>query len=282
MMRRVFVWLVLWYSLGAAAAPSVVLPLSFENGVPVVTLDIGGKSLPFILDTGASDALYLNSQAQKAFPGVQRTGKTVKSIDAGGKVAVNDELIVPMVNVNGMGFGAITGRTMTPWGIVLDSKVGPPPHSVLGLKFFDKKRVLFDFRARQVTIWDGPADETKVFADWQSVAFKRAGEGLLVSLQGVKQSFSITLDSASTISLFNGRSLPDSQPTTDCAIQLKPNVPCRAIALDLNDGDKLPLIVADFPERFHADGLVGRAFFDRYAVFLDNASGTLRVRRHAD
>jgi hypothetical protein len=67
----------------ASTALAAALPVSLANGTPVVQLDLNGKTLPFVLDTGASTSLHLTPEVAESLPGLACTGRQRKSIDEG-------------------------------------------------------------------------------------------------------------------------------------------------------------------------------------------------------
>jgi len=265
---------------GSLADSPIQLPLHFENKIPVVTLRIGDRDLPFTLDTGASDALYVNEEVEHAIPGLTRTGRQLKSMDLGGKVALNEEVSVRDLVVDGMHFGTRTGRTLTPWGMSADGSLPPPRISVLGSHFFDGKKVLFDFSAGRLTVWNDSSNGLADVSNWKSIPYERTSEGYVVALESSMQNYHVVLDSASTISLIKRTSIAPSEPETDCDIQFKPGDRCRKLKVRLpGESLALELYAMDFPPRFEADGLVGRAFFDIYQVYLDDVRHVLSVRQ---
>jgi len=265
----------------SASNDRITLPLHLVNGVPVVQLRIHDKDIPFTLDTGASDALYLDADAERAIPEFARTGQRVKSMDIGGTVVEDEEITAHDLVVDGMHFLSVHGRTLTPWGLGHDGPAPPPRVSVLGLRFFDGKQVLFDVAASKVTVWDAAgaaAEGPSNVAAWRRVEYESAKEGLVVSMDGARAHYRLVLDSASTISLIRRASVAPEDGVPGCDVHFMPGAPCVSVAVKLGAGQpSLTLYEADLPERFHADGLLGRVFFDDYRVYLDTRQHLLRV-----
>jgi len=277
-MRHLFVLLVISPICLCQGAEKIVLPLKFEHNIPVVTLHIDGRDLQFTLDTGASDALYLDPDIESAIPEVTRTGKIVKSFDVSGKVIENDEILIADLVVDGMHFGQTRGRMHTPWGITAEGSSGPPHRSVIGLRFFENKKVLFDYSGGRIIIWSA---ETGIPADvvaWTILPFERAHEGVIVVMRSATRSYRLVLDSPSTISLVKSQSVDRSESTTNCNIHFRPGDECRQISLTLSSGSEFSPFLMEMPEKFHADGIIGREFFDRYKVYLDLAGSSFRVQ----
>jgi len=194
-MRHLFVLLVISPICLCHGADKIVLPLKFEQNIPVVTLHIDGRDLQFTLDTGASDALYLDPDIESAIPEVTRTGKIVKSFDMSGKVVENDEILIADLVVDGMHFGQMRGRMHTPWGITAEGSSGPPHRSVIGLQFFENKKVLFDYSGGRIIIWSAETDIPADLDSWTILPFERAHEGVIVAMRSATRSYRLVLDS---------------------------------------------------------------------------------------
>jgi hypothetical protein len=279
-MRYLLALCLLFPTARVLAANHVVLPLHFERDIPVVTLRIDGRDVPFMLDTGASDSIYLTPDDAKLIPGVTRTGKNVQSFDLNGNTVDNAEIVVDDLLVGGMHFGKLTGRIRSPWGVSVGS-LGPPPISVLGLRFFAHKKVLFDFAALRVTLWEAAAPQPDEVSNWTLLPYERTDEGVLVSLASATRTYRVVLDTASTISLLKRSSVPADEVTRPCDIQMQPDVPCRRVTVTLARGSSFTPVLMDMPQAFEADGIVGREFFDRCGVYLDFAGHVIRVSPRA-
>ena len=264
------------------AAERIVLPLHFENNIPVVTLRVAGRDLQFMLDTGASSAFYLDHDTELAIPGASRTGKVRKSFDLAGVVAENYEIAVDDLAVDGMHFHCLLGRTFKPWGPGHEGPAAPPQISVLGLSFFDNKRILFDFPEKQLIIWDADGEQPSQVANWQSIPFERAGEGLIVAFTGGQHLYRLMLDSASTTSILKRDSVKIGDLGQSCNPQLDQKALCSQLSVSLDGRQPITLNFTDLPPDFNADGMVGREFFDKYQVYVDNKARVMRVKATAD
>lgn len=265
----------------ALAADRIELPLTFERNVPVVHLKIDGRDVPFVLDTGASDSLYLTVAESEAIGGVKKTGQNVKSVDLSGKVAEVPEIQVDALRINDMAFGPLKGRIRTDWGIS-DGSSGAPKISVLGLSFFGDRKVLLDFPGRRVVVWT-PSSSPAEAGEWADLPFTRGKEGIRIELVSSQRRYRMVLDSASTVSLVKRTSVPSGEPLNECSIQMQPGFPCRSLDLTLPTAQSpvfAPMLLS-LPEVFPSDGIVGREFFDQYSVVLDLSRDSIRIRRNA-
>lgn len=263
------------------AADRIELPLTFERNVPVVHLNIDGRDVPFVLDTGASDALYLTVAESAAIKGVKETGQKVKSVDLSGKVSEVPEIQVDALRINDMAFGPLKGRIRTDWGIS-DGNSGAPKISVLGLSFFGDRKVLLDFPGQRVVVW-APSSLPAEAGEWAGLPFTRGKEGIRIELASSLRRYRMVLDSASTVSLVKRTSVPPDEPLNECDVQMQPGFPCRSLNLTLpSTGAPVfaPMLLS-LPEVFPSDGIVGREFFDQYSVVLDLSRDLILVRRNA-
>ena len=280
-MRKWFMALsLLSYAGLCMAADKITLPLRFERGIPIVELQIGKNNYSFMLDTGASEKIYVTRADAMSKPGLVRTGKLLKSINISGQVTKTEELVVKDLLVNGMSFGRTEGRFCAERGTDNGASLqGPPDVSVLGISFFKTRKSFFDFAAREVVIFD--ETEPNVH-DWVKLGYVRIHEGIIIiNLSSLNETYYMVLDSASTISLVNSNKVGPKESPNACDSGSGPGGDaCRKISVGLKEEPKFAAVLMELPENFNADGLVGRAFFDQYAVFLDIPNRSIRVRSY--
>ena len=185
-MRKWFMALsLLSYAGLCMAADKITLPLRFERGIPIVELQIGKNNYSFMLGTGASEKIYVTRADAMSKPGLVRTGELLKSMNISGQVTKTEELVVKDLLVNGMSFGRTEGRFCAERGTDNGASLqGPPDVSVLGISFFENKKVLFDFAAREVVIFD--ETEPNVH-DWVKLGYVRIHEGIIINLSSLNK-----------------------------------------------------------------------------------------------
>lgn len=280
-MKRWIVYLGLTFPLSLAIAGGLVtVPIAFDHGVPVVNLQFNDKTYPFILDLGSAATFHLSKSAAKQIPGLAYTGKKFRRMDLTGKVQESEELVIPDLTVNGLSFGKMNGLTLVPWGMNLGQYLGPDPEvSVLGLGFFDRKKVIFDFAAKVMTLADeDDASIMKRVEGWTAVPYDRSAEGLALTFKSNKASYRMILDAPSTISLVKAKLAQERDSVQACDMNLGPGRTCRTISVSLPGGRPLNPVLMDLPDAFTADGLVGREFFEQFAVFLDAKNHSIRIK----
>ena len=264
----------------AYAGDLVTVPINFDQGVPVVNLQFNDKTFPFVLDLGSAATFHLSKTAAKQIAGLMYTGKKFRSMDLTGKVQESEELTIRDLTVNGLAFGKINGVTLVPWGMNLGQYQGLDPDvSVLGLGFFDSKKVVFDFAAKTMTLADEDAAAImKRIKGWTIVPYDRSAEGLTLTFKSDKASYRMILEAPSTISLVKSKLAEARDDVEKCDMDLGPGRSCRTISVSFPGGRPLKPVLMDLPETFSADGLVGREFFEQYAVFLDAKNRSIRIK----
>lgn len=262
------------------AGELVTVPITFDQGVPVVNLQFNDKTYPFMLDLGSAATFHLSKSAVKQIAGLTYTGKQFRSMDLTGKVQQSEELVIPDLTVNGLAFGKINGVTLVPWGMNLSQYQGPDPEvSVLGLGFFDGKKVIFDFTDKTMTLADeDDASIMKRVAGWTAVPYDRSAEGMALTFKSNKASYRMILDAPSTISLVKSKLAEERDDVEKCDLDLGPGRSCRTISVSFPGARPLKPVLMDLPDEFTADGLVGRDFFEQFAVFLDAKNHSIRIR----
>lgn len=261
----------------ALAATHAALPVTLANGTPVVQMDLNGKTLPFVLDTGASTSLHLTPEVAESLPGLAYTGRQRKSIDLAGKIHASDEFLVPALTVNGLPFAAMQGVILTPWGLLLGEQKGLPANmSVLGLNFFADKRVVLDLPAGtlQISAGNGAAPP----AGWLAMPYERIDEGLLLHLADGKKTYRLVLDTAASVSIIKSSAAEAASHVEKCAFKLGPGRPCRTITLSLPGGKSISPLLMALPDEFKADGILGTDFFQQMPVLFDLQHQMLYLR----
>ena len=282
-MRKLCFWLICCCTVSFANASEIlILPVTFDKGVPIVSMTINNNDILFIVDLGASDALYLSNVDAKKIPNLTYTGKKLKSFDLTGKVTENNEIVVDDLVVSGLHFGKISGRSYIPWGVNLGESRGLNPDiSVVGLSFFEGKKVLFDFAAKTMKITDAATTAmTENDEHWISVPYVRSAEGLILVAKSGFGDYRMVLDSPSTLSIIKSKSLKNHEEIGQCKLNLGPNQVCQYISISVVGSSELTPVLMNLPEKFKADGILGRDFFERNSVLLDMANQTLQIKSH--
>ena len=262
----------------------VVVPIVFTSGAPVVNLTLNGKTILFTLDTGSSRAFHLSKAAAKQFPELKYTGSKAKSFDLGGNMQESAEVFFDQLSVDGMKFGKTTGVTLTPWGLALGKGSQLDPElSILGLGFFDNKKVIIDYGSNTLTIAD--EDDTTIMqrvSGWSSVPFDKSDEGLVLVFTNDKANYRLVIDSPSTMSVVKTKVAEERDVVQPCDVNLGPKQTCRTISVSLQSGREIKPFLLDLPLKFAADGLVGQEFFFQYAIFLDITNHTVLLKSNTD
>lgn len=280
MQKIVTLCLLLLCASTTVAATQAVLPVTLAKGIPVVQLRLDGKTVPFVLDTGAGTSLHLTPEVAQSLTGLAYTGKQQKSIDLAGKTQLSDEFLVPVLDVNGLPFAALQGVILTPWGLSLGTQKGLPANmSVLGLRFFEGKQVVFDLPAGTLQISAGDAGPP--LAGWMAVPYERIDEGLLLHLADGKKTYRLVLDTAASISIIRSSAAVAFSQVTQCAFDLGPDLPCRSITLALPGGKSVSPLLMPLPDEFQADGILGTDFFMQMPVLFDLQHQLLYLRPSA-
>ncbi len=283
MPRFAALWMLIFVSLfysACFASEAVTVPIAFDTGFPVVTLTLNGKAIPFTLDTGSSRAFHLAKRDAKKFPELVYTGKKFKAMDAAGHVMEDAEVSIPNLSVNGLAFGTTTGVIAQPWGLSIGKGHGPDQKlSVLGLGFFDGRRVIIDYPSKTLTIADADDDAvTQRVAGWTSYPYDRSKAGQVLVLSSGKADYRMVLDSPSNVSIVRAKLAAGRDDFVKCDMDLGPGRVCENVGLALPGGSPVKALLIDLPERFSDDGLLGQDFFFQYAVFIDSVNRVVRLR----
>ena len=270
----------LFASSSCLASEPVTVPIAFDTGFPVVTLNFDGQAIPFVLDTGSSRTFHLAPGVAKQLPGLVFTGNKFKSMDAAGHVQEDDEVSIANLSVNGLAFGKTTGVIAQPWGLTIGKGQGPvKSQSILGLGFFDGRRVIIDYPSKRLTIAD--ADDKSVMqrvAGWTPFPYERSHAGQVLVLSSGKADYRMVLDSPSNLSIVKAKLAEGRGDAVKCELDLGPGRVCESVGVSLPGGSPIKALLIDLPDQFPDDGLLGQDFFFQYAVFIDGKNRVVMLR----
>ena len=121
------------------------IPLTMRESLPYVTLRIGGREIPALVDTGARDQLFLNDETVRKWgmEAFAKDGRTFKAAGLGGTIS-GTQFKLPLVHV-----GDVPVRD-----VVVDTSSGPWPARI-GSELLERWRVTFDYKGR--ALWLEPA-----------------------------------------------------------------------------------------------------------------------------
>jgi len=243
----------------------VEIPISFDQAkVPILDLMLDKHQVKFYLDTGAR-GLHLPKAIADSIPGLQLTGRTVKSIDLAGKAREDAEFRIPELHMNGMVFVNVTGQYLSEWGVGQSEFQLP----VIGLDVLQQKETVIDFPGNRLLMSDDPIAFETLYPSAQGLEFSRADEGVVVSAQIGEHAWPFVLDSGASISIIKASARIDDGLMTPCSIPL-PDGRCEAVSGNIDIGNEkiaLQLIRMPLPEQFKPMGVIGYDLFGRCAVY---------------
>ncbi|WP_099141943.1 hypothetical protein [Xenorhabdus kozodoii] len=257
---------------------------------PIATLDIDGKKQKLAIDTGSNQGLHLTKAFMAKIPGLVIEPEKARSTDVTGKVFFKDKFHIPQLSINGMIFKDIPGVSLTPWGVTLsDQEKKLPSSMVIGLGLFKDKVVLIDYKNQRLSVSDHlSALGVNVADGWVELPLRLTQEGIAVKVSQNLQNYSMILDTGASISVFWKE-----------RFQLPPvYIPCQALSKGLDNNECVAstfqlddtgakeialnsLLIDGGFNHLHADGLIGKNFFDQYAVLIDFTGKRLLIKDNA-
>lgn len=196
--------LVLSASAGVARAadPVAVVPYRIDyDGSIVVDVTIDGRGpYDFVVDTGATLTLaFQNLASREAF--VPTGGPPRRVLGISGSASL-DTFKMGDIGVGGVGMADHVGVVLPDWGAPRKTPAG-----VLGIDFFKRYAVVFDVRARMISLYPHGGIPPELIDDWRSVKLQAktyaAATGALYSTRGLVNrsptTFIIDLGSAATL-----------------------------------------------------------------------------------
>ncbi|PRA81041.1 hypothetical protein CQ054_20660 [Ochrobactrum sp. MYb29] len=271
-------------------ASNLVIPISFDEfSVPVITVQLNGHAETLMLDTGSSEGLHLYPSLLKRMSGVRFTGEKQKSSDMAGKEHANARFIIDDLSINDQIFHNISGVEFSPWGFTLDKDTKLPTTPVAGLGLFERKRLLIDYEAGLLTIFDdGKEPDIGDRSKWFEVPFRRSSEGLLldVFIEGAVRT--LALDTGATLSMIIADKIGDTSSAMPCKT-IYPELiaqDCKLMPVETRFSNAIHTVYAFLnpqnPGRFENAGLLGNDFLHRHAVYIDFQTSRLFIRAYDD
>ena len=290
-MGRYFCYLFLMFNLilSSANAKDIELDLYFEdrvhkNSLPVVIVEVSGKKIPLVLDTGyVNGTIALTRHALTHGIYVEYTGVDPCSYSMTGKDC-RREIFIPEVKVGDQIFNNVKGEYLEEiWGLhegrVFQSDLVKT--GVLGLEFLRKFGVLFDYQKNQIVLTNNNAKPSGYdMSSWITIPFTNNLVTTL-TLNGKKMKFLWDTGCAGGYSVVNKKKVKH-QPLEHCKrISQVDGKPCMTFtATPSYRSQKLSaisFITLDLPKQFPFDGLICSDFFLKNRVFIDFAAKQLLI-----
>lgn len=262
---------------------TVPLMVSQQDNMSHITLDINGRAIEFMLDTGSKTGLHLpRALIDDMGCALSLLPEKEKSTDIAGKTVENDVFIAKQLLINGMVFDNIRIVEFQPWGISIGSEEEPQPdllETIVGMGLFTGKQVLVDYPRQRLTIALPGVDLRDEAYAWHEIPWKMTDEGLTLQFQQKdvdKHKYDLVLDTGASITMISSKRALNLQLEScqNAGIDLDMGAtPCQAATLQASDLPQLSPITAlvldmDFG-KFEQDGLVGFNLLEKHPVLID-------------
>jgi hypothetical protein len=147
-------------------------PFVLVEGLPVVTVDIGGKKLSLVIDTGA-DAVGIGL-APSALQGLDvRFGGVKKSIDINGRLRVERKFVIPSMEMGDTTLAEVAGSE--------DLRDFLPTDGIIGNTVLSRFIVFLDYREGRAVLYPPGARVSALDeGEWIAVPFKRSAAGIML------------------------------------------------------------------------------------------------------
>jgi predicted aspartyl protease len=129
-----------------ASRGALRIPLTVRDSLPYVTLRVGRRTIPALVDTGARDQLFLNDKvvSEWGLDGAASKGRSFKAAGLGGMIS-GKQFTLPLIHL-----GGVPVRD-----VMVDTSSGPWSARI-GSELLERWRTTFDFRAGALWL-EGPA-----------------------------------------------------------------------------------------------------------------------------
>ncbi|WP_115720372.1 pepsin/retropepsin-like aspartic protease family protein [Gallaecimonas mangrovi] len=247
----------------------VMLPVSIERNTPFLALTIGKQTVTAELDLGARTALHLPSTLIKTLPGVHYSNKSLRSMNAEGKVQQNKLFTLDSLSLGCLTLTQLSGVEFQPWEVNMGdaSKAPKQPKAVIGRDFFKGQILHLDLAHQRLTITPSKAPLVG------SSRYQNTAEGLTIVATNHGHPYHLVLDTGATNSVLATAKVAKDAVIDHCSFNLGNNIPCQTLAGGLTVQSHTfalsPLLIIPFDPRFQQDGLLGYDFFSQAVVDID-------------
>ncbi|MBD1558080.1 hypothetical protein HC752_14160 [Vibrio sp. S9_S30] len=247
---------------------SLSTPISFTpKGMPVVTLEIGGQEIDFLLDTGSSAGLHLPKSMMINLKGITDLPEKRKSMNAAGKEFNNSVYHLKMLKLGCLEFEDLEVVALQSWGVsVGGEKADTDDLPVIGLGLFSGRTVQISFKDKELSIVNSDQSVSK---QWSDLGVSK--EGIGVAVETKNQLYTLVLDTGASNTLFVSNKVNPKESLEACQYSLG-NIPCQLLNEPMTTyGHSFTSKALLFPidPRFQLDGLLGADFFHQFDVRID-------------
>jgi len=266
--------------LHAAALAADVVPLTFINNIPFVTVTVGAVSSRLMIDSGGALGLSLPEKTISQSGAVTLLDQKTKFADLHGKVYEVRNFIANPVVVGKSGLGPVDGRVHVQWGGEAEGREAELTKAraagAIGLAAFGRRPLMFDYRLGTLEIHapgEGPQADQQ---DWQALHLEYGKEGPNVALTVDGKALKFVLDTGAQVNLVDSTAVSRCPPKTatsrDCDPRDLGQVQDSAgRSLGRLAAERVSLTGAPF------DGILGAPFFERYRVLIDLSTHRLLI-----
>lgn len=272
--------------LHSVASAADVVPLTFVNSLPFVTVKIGAATTRLMVDSGGSLGMSIPTETIEESGSVTLLDQKTRFRDLQGQVYEVLNLVAKQVSIGNTELGPTEGQVHVQWG---GAPEGPDAEltkarqaGAIGLAAFGNRPILLDYRQGTLLIY-GPGDAPPTTQqDWRTLRLEsgKIGPNITVNVDGKPLRF--VLDTGAQINLINEKSLASTTADSACHRPTSGGEQCdpRALGMVLDsNGHSLGPIMAQRVDLNGApfDGILGAPFFQSRKVLFDLASGRLLI-----
>lgn len=270
---------------GAARAADVV-PITFVNQLPFVTVTVGATTSRLMIDSGGPLGMSIPETTASKAGTVTLLDQKSKFRDLQGQVYEVRNLIANQVVVGATRLGPVEGRVHVQWG---GAPEGPDAEltrarqaGAIGLAAFGKRPVMFDYRLGTLTLYEQSEGPQAGRQGWQELPLEYGKEGPRITLTVNGKPLRFVLDTGAQVNLVNTQSLGPVGATSPCQEKPAENRHCDPRALGQvqdSHGRSLGPLAAERIALSGApfDGILGAPFFQRYRVLFDLSARRLLI-----
>lgn len=272
--------------LHVAASAADVVPLTFINGLPFVTVKIGAVASELMIDSGGSLGISVPEKTIKEAGSVKLLEQKTKFKDLEGKVYEVQNFVANDVTLGTTELGPVEGRVHVQWGGAPEGAEAELTKArqagAIGLAAFGKRAVMFDYRLKTLSVYEPGKRPQAGQQGWQALRLESGKIGPNVILVVNGKSLEFVLDTGAQVNLVNEKSLAphDMEPSCQSAsTNINSCDPHELGVVQDSSGASLGKLKAERTDLNGApfDGILGAPFFQTHRVLFDLAEHRLLI-----
>lgn len=270
---------------------TAVFPVRFIQGLPTININIQGKIIPMLVDTGANNtAITLDESIAKKL-NVSYKKETISFGNACGEISTYKIFTIPKIYLGHLKTTNVPGYAYTKSpGCGIDAKIPSNIKGSVGLDFLKNFQLIFDFPNQKLVFFEGKLPDSYRRLQWQKIKLLKNNSGeMVVNSTIYDKDLTLLLDTGCTNSVLDPGLIAKANYRA-CSHDMDNDSNCEVLKVDnfIMNSKKvgelsfltfknLKICQAGIPY----DGQIGVDFFNKHKVYVNWAQREIAISKNA-